>query len=66
MKTRCGEPTSKGTPCRRLALFENGRCMWHGGEGKTPDELRIERQEAKRQRVAARIRVLVRRFKGAA
>lgn len=36
----CGAGASSGKPCRMTALFENGRCIWHGGKStgpKTPE-----------------------------
>lgn len=68
MSPRCGGMTNKGTPCMRRALFENGKCMWHGGEGKSPEDLAVERLKAKGFREIARsqkyVRILIRRFGG--
>ncbi len=27
----CGARTQAGTSCRMPAIFDNGRCKWHGG-----------------------------------
>ena len=27
----CGAVNQSGLPCRMLAIFDNGRCKWHGG-----------------------------------
>lgn len=36
----CGAKTRKGTPCKRLDIYENGRCPLHGGlsTGPTTEE----------------------------
>ena len=28
---QCGAKTRAGTPCKLSAIYENGRCKWHGG-----------------------------------
>ena len=32
----CGAKTRKGTPCKQLILFTNGRCKFHGGASTGP------------------------------
>ena len=32
----CGAKTRAGTPCQQRAIFENGRCKWHGGLSTGP------------------------------
>lgn len=32
----CGAGSRSGEPCRMTALFENGRCIWHGGKSTGP------------------------------
>lgn len=32
----CGARSRSGNPCRMTALFENGRCIWHGGKSTGP------------------------------
>lgn len=32
----CGAMTRKGTSCRNIALFSNGRCRFHGGLSTGP------------------------------
>ena len=32
----CGATTRKGTPCRQLSLYTNGRCKFHGGASTGP------------------------------
>lgn len=32
----CGARSLSGEPCRMTALFENGRCIWHGGKSTGP------------------------------
>ncbi len=27
----CGAKNMAGLPCRMLAIYDNGRCKWHGG-----------------------------------
>ena len=27
----CGAKNRAGLPCRMLAIYDNGRCKWHGG-----------------------------------
>lgn len=27
----CGAINQAGLPCRMLAIYDNGRCKWHGG-----------------------------------
>lgn len=44
---RCKGTTQQGTPCMRRALFENGYCAYHGGAGKSPEELAAERRSKK-------------------
>ena len=36
----CGAKTRKGTPCKQLGIYENGRCKLHGGlsTGPTTEE----------------------------
>jgi hypothetical protein len=31
MGLECGAKTRAGTPCKQIAIYENGRCKWHGG-----------------------------------
>jgi len=28
---QCGAKTRAGTPCKQKAIYDNGRCKWHGG-----------------------------------
>jgi len=32
----CGAKTRKGTPCKRVDLYSNGRCKLHGGLSTGP------------------------------
>jgi len=32
----CGARTRKGTPCKRLDIYDNGRCHLHGGLSTGP------------------------------
>ena len=32
----CGAKTRAGTPCKLTALYEGGRCKWHGGLSTGP------------------------------
>lgn len=32
----CGAKTRAGTPCKSAAIFENGRCKFHGGLSTGP------------------------------
>lgn len=32
----CEAKTRAGTPCKLRAIFENGRCKWHGGMSTGP------------------------------
>ena len=32
----CGAINRAGLPCRMLAIFNNGRCKWHGGASTGP------------------------------
>ncbi|WP_341678381.1 HGGxSTG domain-containing protein [Niveibacterium sp. SC-1] len=32
----CGAKTQAGTPCKLTAIYENGRCKWHGGPSTGP------------------------------
>ncbi len=33
---QCGARTRAGTPCKQTAIYENGRCKWHGGLATGP------------------------------
>jgi hypothetical protein len=32
----CGAKTRKGTPCKQLGIYKNGRCKLHGGLSTGP------------------------------
>ena len=32
----CGAINQSGLPCRMLAIYDNGRCKWHGGLSTGP------------------------------
>lgn len=32
----CGARTRQGTPCKRMRLWPNGRCLNHGGPSRGP------------------------------
>lgn len=42
----CGARTRNGTPCKRLDIFENGRCKFHGGISTGPRTKRGKRRAA--------------------
>lgn len=43
----CGAKTRKGTPCKRLDLYDNGRCRMHGGPSSGPKTTAGKQQSAK-------------------
>ncbi|MFT5709325.1 MAG: hypothetical protein ACI8QT_000011 [Halioglobus sp.] len=45
---RCGAKTRAGTPCKNLSIYDNGRCMFHGGHQPAPGQ-----QKAKGKRRSA-------------
>lgn len=42
----CGAKTRRGTPCRQLGIFENGRCKLHGGLSTGPKTAEGKRKSA--------------------
>lgn len=36
MILNCGAKTRAGTPCKRIDLYDNGRCRLHGGLSTGP------------------------------
>ena len=42
----CGATTRKGTPCKQVAIYENGRCKFHGGLSTGPRTMKGKRASA--------------------
>ncbi|NCC04706.1 MAG: hypothetical protein EOM37_11845 [Proteobacteria bacterium] len=42
----CGAKTRKGTPCKQLGIYENGRCHLHGGLSTGPKTAEGKRRSA--------------------
>ena len=42
----CGAKTRKGSPCKQLGIYENGRCHLHGGLSTGPKTLEGKRRSA--------------------
>ena len=42
----CGATTRKGTPCKQVAIYANGRCKFHGGLSTGPRTMKGKRASA--------------------
>jgi hypothetical protein len=54
---RCGAKTRAGTPCQRVGLPQNGRCIKHAGAAtgpRTPEGKEASRQAVIRRHAARR------------